>query len=120
MAGVDGIVVPGQMDYAGHVYHIFAVQVRNRDDFMAAMTEKGIGCGIHYPVPIHLQNAYASLGLARGSYPVAEKCANEVVSLPMFAELTEEQIEYVALTIKSFLRCYRPRAVDAQIFVEAT
>ncbi|HLO32039.1 MAG TPA: DegT/DnrJ/EryC1/StrS family aminotransferase, partial [Anaerolineales bacterium] len=110
--GVDGIILPREMDYAQHIYHIFAVRVRNRDALMAALTEKGVGCGIHYPVPVHLQEAYSFMGMKKGQFPVAEKCADELVSLPMFAELAEEQIEYVAYEIKSFLRHYRPVATD--------
>jgi dTDP-4-amino-4,6-dideoxygalactose transaminase len=109
--GVDGIVVPRKMDYAGHVYHIFAVRVCNRDAFIAALTEKGIGCGVHYPVPIHLQAAYGFLGKGQGSFPIAERLSNELVSLPMFAELTEEQIECVTYAVKSYLR-HTPSAPD--------
>ena len=70
---------------------------------LVKMAEKEIFCGIHYPVPVHLQNAYGSLGLSSGSCPVAEKCAEEFVSLPMFPELTESQIEYVATSIKEIM-----------------
>ena len=104
LSGIGDIVLPREMDYAQHIYHIFAVRVRNRDALMATLNEKGIGCGIHYPVPVHLQEAYSFLGMRKGQFPVAEKCAEEMVSLPMFAELTEEQIEYVAYEIKSFFR----------------
>lgn len=113
LSGVDGIILPREMDYARHVYHIFAARVRNRDAFLAALTEKGVGCGIHYPVPIHLQGAYSSMVMKKGTFPVAEKCAAEVVSLPMFPELTEEQIEHVVYEVKSFLRkCQPPRRDD--------
>jgi len=98
--GSDVIITPKEMDYAKHVYHIYAVRTQNRDDLIAKLGEKGVNCGIHYPVPIHLQGAYESLGLKTGSYPVAERCASEFVSLPMYAELTKEQIEYVALEVK--------------------
>ena len=67
---------------------------------MTALAEQGISCGIHYPVPVHLQEAYRFLGLARGSFPVAEKCAEEFLSLPMFPEMTSEQIAYVVDKIK--------------------
>ena len=100
LSGVRGVIVPKEMDYARHVYHIYAIRVKKRDAFMNSLAEKGVNCGIHYPVPIHLQDAYSSLGLKKGSFPVAEKCADEFVSLPMFAELTKEQIEYIATVIK--------------------
>ena len=98
-AGVEGIITPHEMAYAKHVFHVYALRVKNRDALINALAEKGIGTNVHYPVPVHLQNAYASMGLKQGSYPVAEKCASEFISLPMFAELTEEQITYVAKSV---------------------
>jgi dTDP-4-amino-4,6-dideoxygalactose transaminase len=99
--GSGAIITPKEMDYAKHVYHIYAIRTKNRDALIAKLGEKGVNCGIHYPVPIHLQNAYASLKLKAGSFPVAEKVASEFVSLPMFAELTEEQIRYTVGIIRS-------------------
>jgi dTDP-4-amino-4,6-dideoxygalactose transaminase len=101
--GSDAIITPKEMDYAKHVYHIYAIRTKNRDELIAKLGEKGVNCGIHYPVPVHLQTAYDCLGLKRGSFPVAEKVASEFVSLPMFAELTEEQIRYVADEVKTGL-----------------
>jgi dTDP-4-amino-4,6-dideoxygalactose transaminase len=69
---------------------------------MAYLNEKGIACGIHYPVPLHLQKAYAFMAKGPGSFPVAEKCASGYVSLPMFAELTDEQVAYVVEQIKGY------------------
>jgi len=97
-----GIVAPEEAPYARHIYHIYAVRVQNRDKLKSALGEKGIGCGIHYPIPIHLTDAYRFMGLGRGSFPEAEKCADEFLSLPMFPELSEEQIEYVCTEIKRF------------------
>ncbi len=99
LSGTQGIITPTEMDYAKHVYHVYALRVKNRDSLINAVGEKGIGTNVHYPVPVHLQNAYQSLGLKQGAYPVAEKCASEFISLPMFAELTEEQIRYVANSV---------------------
>ncbi len=99
LRGVKGVVAPTEAGYAKHVYHIYAVRVTERDRLIAALAEKEIFCGIHYPIPIHLLDAYKSLKRERGSYPVAEKCAAEYVSLPMFAELTEDQIHFVATSI---------------------
>jgi dTDP-4-amino-4,6-dideoxygalactose transaminase len=67
---------------------------------MWVLKEKGIECGVHYPVPVHLQKAYASLGYGKGAFPVSERIAKEFVSLPMFPELTEAQIESVALCLE--------------------
>ena len=100
LSNVDGVITPVEADYAKHVYHIYAIRVQNRDTLIKKLTEKNIACGIHYPVPIHLQEAYSFLGYSKGSFPIAEKCAKEFVSLPMFPELTREQIEYVADNVK--------------------
>ncbi len=102
--GVEGVVLPGEGGYGRHVYHIFPVRVKNRDQVMAALTEQGVGCGIHYPVPVHLQKAYEFLGHKPGDFPVSEKMASELISLPMFPELTEEQVAYVAGVLKKALK----------------
>ena len=68
------------------------------------MAERGVNCAIHYPVPIHLQKAYTFLGLGPGSFPVAEHCAHEFLSLPMYPELRPEQIEFVVETLKESLQ----------------
>jgi len=70
---------------------------------MKRMAERGVNCGIHYPVPIHLQKAYAFLGLGPGSFPIAERCAQEFLSLPMYPELMPAQIEFVVETLKESL-----------------
>lgn len=102
LAGIDGIVLPEKAAYAHHVFHVFPIRAKQRDALMAVLLAKEIGCGIHYPVPIHLQNAYRFLELERGSFPVAEKFADEEISLPMFPEMVASQIEYVAETIREF------------------
>ncbi len=105
LAGKEGIIVPEEADFARHVYHLYAIRLQNadRDAFMKGLNEKEIFCGIHYPVPVHLQKAYTSLNLGPGSFPVAENCASEYVSLPMFPELGEEQIRFVSDEIKAIL-----------------
>jgi len=103
LADVDDVITPMEADYAKHVYHIYAICTKNRDELINALAEKDIFCGIHYPVPIHLQEAYKFLGNKKGSFPVAERCAEEFVSLPMFAELSQEQIQKVCHKIKCFL-----------------
>lgn len=86
------------------VFHLYAVRVENRDDVLQKMTDRGIACGIHYPTPVHLQPAYRGLELGVGSFPVAERIANEVLSLPMFPELTAHQIVTVAKELRSVVR----------------
>ena len=97
---VAQITLPFEADYAQHVYHIYAIRVQNRDQLINKLAEQGITCGIHYPVPLHLQEAYQFLGYTEGDFPIAEKCAQEFVSLPMFPELEEESIRYIAKKIK--------------------
>ena len=104
LSGIDEITIPRQAEYAKHIYHIYAVRVKDRDRLMERLSQQGVSCGIHYPVPIHLQQAYQSLGLTKGSFPVAEKCAEQFLSLPMFPELTPRQIEYVVNQIEQALR----------------
>jgi dTDP-4-amino-4,6-dideoxygalactose transaminase len=104
LGSVGGVIVPSVADYASHVYHVYAVRVKNREALMAKLAEKDIYCGIHYPVPVHLQNAYRFLGLARGSFPVAEQLCEETLSLPMFPELRTEQIDFVASELEALLR----------------
>jgi dTDP-4-amino-4,6-dideoxygalactose transaminase len=97
----SGITLPTEAGYAKHVYHVYAVRVRNRDKVLGALADKGISCGIHYPVPIHFQNAYRSLGVGAATFPVAESTAAEFLSLPMFPELSSEQMKYVATQLKA-------------------
>jgi dTDP-4-amino-4,6-dideoxygalactose transaminase len=92
---------PQVAEYARHVFHIYAVRVPNRDAVLAELAQEGISCGIHYPIPVHLQAAYAHLNRPIGSFPVAERCANELLSLPMYPELTSEQVARVVEVLKS-------------------
>src|SRR6266566_4985016 len=95
-AGVDEVATPFEANYARHVYHVYAIRVQERDEVRRRLEEVGIGCGVHYPIPIPLQEACRGLGYTEGAFPVAEDLAEEFLSLPMFPELTEEQTEYVA------------------------
>jgi len=108
-AGIDEVLAPLEAKYARHVYHVYAVRVQERDATLRHLQEQGVGCAVHYPVPIHLQEAGRNLGYTKGAFPIAEKLADEFLSLPMFPELTEEQIEYVA-------RCVS-EAVGVEVFV---
>ncbi len=97
---LDEVVIPREAPYARHVYHIYAIRVHERDEVMWVLKEKGIQCGVHYPVPIYLQKAYRSLGYKAGAFPISERIAREFISLPMFPELTETQVETVVLNVK--------------------
>jgi dTDP-4-amino-4,6-dideoxygalactose transaminase len=92
------------MPYAKHVYHLFVIQVLNgkRDALMKFLGEQGVSTGLHYPIPLHLQPCFAHLGHKKGDFPCSEHLAENGLSLPMFAELTDEQIGYVAQSIKQF------------------
>lgn len=96
-----GVVLPREMSYARHVYHAYVVQSDARDELRRRLSNAGIQTGIHYPVPIHLQPAYASLGSRRGDFPETERLSDRVLSLPMFPELTDEQMKAVADSIHS-------------------
>jgi dTDP-4-amino-4,6-dideoxygalactose transaminase len=100
LSGIDQLVAPTHSAWVRHVYHIYAIRVKNRDKIMSLLAEKGIGSGVHYPLPVHLQEAYRSLGYRVGSFPVAERCAMEFVSLPMFPELAPAQVEIVVEAVK--------------------
>lgn len=95
----SSLVLPREMDYARHVYHVYAVQSEQRDELQKSLTAAGVQTGVHYPIPIHLQPAYASLGYKRGDLPVTEALAERVLSLPMFPELSDGQIDRVAEAI---------------------
>jgi len=97
----SGVPTPEEMTYARHVFHIYAVRTRHRQAWQKALHAQDIQTGIHYPVPVHLLPAYRDLGYAPGQFPHAERAANEVLSLPMFAELTESQCTEVAIAIRN-------------------
>lgn len=103
LGGSPAVTTPFEAPYGRHVYHVYAIRTEQRDALMEHLAKRDIHCGIHYPVPIHLQDAYRSLGLREGSFPVAEQCAREFLSLPMYPELTREQIEHVARAIELFV-----------------
>jgi dTDP-4-amino-4,6-dideoxygalactose transaminase len=95
----SGVVTPQAMGYARHVYHIYAIRTRERPKWRAALSAQGIQTGIHYPTPVHLLPAYADLGYEAGQFPHAEAAANEVLSLPLFPELTPQQTDKVARAV---------------------
>src|SRR5690606_31716935 len=94
-----GIPVPQPKPYQRHVYHVYAIRTKQREKWQAALAQQGIQTGIHYPFPVHLLPAYADLGYKAGDFPHAEAAAKEVLSLPMFPELTDAQCETVARAV---------------------
>ncbi len=98
----SGIATPPCMPEVEPVWHLYAVRTELREELRAFLQERGIATGIHYPIPIHMQPAYQDLGLKEGDFPVSEKDAQQMLSLPMYAELSDEQIHYVADAILEF------------------
>jgi dTDP-4-amino-4,6-dideoxygalactose transaminase len=105
LADVAEVELPLEAPYAKHVYHLFVIRAERRDALRSRLAERGIATGLHYPRPLHLQNAYRHLGLGRGAFPVVERAAETILSLPMFPELTDGQVCRVAEAIRDF---YRP------------
>ncbi|MFQ5628925.1 MAG: DegT/DnrJ/EryC1/StrS family aminotransferase [bacterium] len=104
---VDNIILPEVAPDNKHVFHLYAVRVLARDALLQSLAAQDIHCGIHYPVALHLQKAYRFLKQHEDSFPVAERCAEQFISLPMYPELREEQIAYVAHAVKNFLSEHR-------------
>lgn len=100
LAGLDAVTLPLEAPERKHVFHLYAIRTARRDAILEALARLGIHCGIHYPIPVHLQEAYRGLNLGPGSFPVAERCAADFLSLPMFPDLTQAQIELVASQLR--------------------
>lgn len=99
----ESVMLPTVPDYAEPVWHLYVVQVAERDALRAFLAERGIATGIHYPIPIHLQPAYAQLGHRPGDFPVTEAASLQILSLPMYAEMPSEAVDAVAAAIREFL-----------------
>jgi len=99
----DAIVVPMEASWTKGVYHLYVVRVQDREAFQARLAEAGIGTGIHYPIPLHLQKAYENLNYKKSDFPVTERVAAEIVSLPMFPQMTNEQLSEVAAKVRELL-----------------
>ena len=100
LAGLPGVITPVEAAGGRHVYHVYPIRVRDRWNLLESLDARGIGFNIHYPVPIHLQPAYRTLGYKPGDFPVAERQAEEFVSLPMYPELTPAQVSCVASVVR--------------------
>ncbi len=99
---LDSVIPPYEPEWTRAVYHLYIIRTQKRDELQKYLSENGINTGLHYPIPLHLQNAYKRSGLTNGNYPITEKVSNEILSLPMFPNLTGEQIEYISQKIKAF------------------
>lgn len=104
LARIDNISTPDEELYAKHSYHLYVIRTGHRDELRDWLRTKGISTGIHYPKPIHLQECFAQLGLSAGTFPNSEKVSKEVLSLPMFPELTDDEIHYISDSIGEFAR----------------
>jgi dTDP-4-amino-4,6-dideoxygalactose transaminase len=96
----SGLETPAEAPYARHVYHVYAVRTRDRATLQRTLQANGVASGIHYPIPVHLQPAYADLGYHAGDFPESERAANEVVSLPMYPELSHTELELITAAIR--------------------
>jgi dTDP-4-amino-4,6-dideoxygalactose transaminase len=108
-SGVE-VILPYEASNSKAVYHLYVVQVGNRDHLQAELAQHNIGTGIHYPIPLHLQKAYASMGFSRGSFPVAEGAAERILSLPMFPNLLPTAQEHIVEVVNRVVRIGVPAA----------
>jgi dTDP-4-amino-4,6-dideoxygalactose transaminase len=99
----NNVKTPNVMPFARHVYHIYAIQTSHRYAVQQALLTRGVHTGIHYPIPVHLQPAYSDLGYQPGDFPYSERAAQEVLSLPMYAELSEDQLIEIASALDEVL-----------------
>jgi dTDP-4-amino-4,6-dideoxygalactose transaminase len=106
----SGVVTPVEAPDSSHVYHLYVVRTPQRDALQVQLRERGIGTAIHYPIPIHLQPFYAGDGFRRGQFPTTERLCDEILSLPMFPEMTAEQVRYVAGQVVEFCSAWATNA----------
>lgn len=102
LKNIDGVVLPFEAHNVKHVYHLYVLQTEQRDALASYLNEQGISTGLHYPVPLHLQNCFKHLGYKKGDFPVSEQLGEQCLSLPMYPEMTDEQIDYVIQHVNAF------------------
>ncbi|HTP13723.1 MAG TPA: DegT/DnrJ/EryC1/StrS family aminotransferase [Bacteroidota bacterium] len=102
LKGVGDIVLPKEMPYAKHVYHLYVIRTGNRDRMQKYLQERGVATGLHYPSPLHVQKCFSHLGYKADDFPVSVNLARQCLSLPMYPELTDAQIEYVCSNVRAF------------------
>lgn len=103
LQNLNGIISPEELPNVRHVYHLYVIRVKNREKLQQFLSERGIASGYHYKYPLHLQKAYKHLGYKKGDLPITEKVMEDILSLPMYPELSTQQVEYVVDNIKEFL-----------------
>jgi dTDP-4-amino-4,6-dideoxygalactose transaminase len=102
LQGIGDLVLPAERAGARHVFHLFVVRSRARTQLQTFLAGKGIGSAVAYPVPLHLQQAYAYLGYGKGDFPESERAAEECLALPVYAEMSDDQVRYVIAQVKAF------------------
>ena len=104
LSGIAGIVLPETAEGATHVYHLYVIRSKERNALQQHLAKEGIGTLIHYPIPLHLQGAYKSLGYQKGDFPIAEEIADTCLSLPMWPGMQQRDVQYVAESMKQFFK----------------
>ncbi|MCD4666589.1 DegT/DnrJ/EryC1/StrS family aminotransferase [archaeon] len=99
---LKNVITPKEMFYGKHIYHLYVIRSKKRDKLRNYLKKNGVGSQIHYPVPVHLQPCYDYLNIKKGSLPITEKFCNEILSIPLYPELTKEEVEKVINTINNF------------------
>jgi dTDP-4-amino-4,6-dideoxygalactose transaminase len=102
LAGLEELVLPSEPPKAEHVYHLFVISTKRRAELQEYLAGKGVATGLHYPVPLHFQAACKHLGYKKGDFPASERAAEECISLPLYPEMSREQVEFVASSVRSF------------------
>ena len=104
LKNVDDLILPSVAENATHVYHVYLVRTKHRDQLQKYLTDNGIGTLIHYPIPIHLQKAYQHLGFKKGDFPIAEEIADTCLSLPIWPGMKQSEVNYIAEKITDFFK----------------
>lgn len=103
LSGDDRIILPSVPEGREHIYHLYIIRVAQRDRVLKELGARNVGCGLHYPIPLHLQVAYRDLGYQAGDFPVTEEIAASILTLPMFPHMTEEMVDFTCQTLKELL-----------------
>lgn len=104
LSNLDSLVTPYSRPDSKHIYHQYTIRAERRDELAQFLKEKGIQTAVHYPIPLHLQKAFSYLDYKEGDFPISEKCSKEVLSLPMFPELKDDEVEYIIECIQQFFK----------------